>query len=236
MNNLYIWFQRTKLPKGHPLLNDILLKSNFDLKRPNIIHVGEDNWRNFNHYNMDFPPKDTFAFPSEMYLLINKKKYKEINFDYLDYHYYVKLVSENFISFLKENGLNKSYYEIASLNIIDLKGELMTKDKYYALRFGKFDDDLFNFNLESKKRAAGLRDTFIYPDMKIKTEITNKNIFVLFEFCYRDCLVLNEKGKNDVIKRYYSFEIYKAEDYPYIFNNQRNWELLPFDNSFKING
>lgn len=233
MNNLYIWFQRTKLPEGHPLLDDILLKSRFDLKRPNTIHVGEENWRNFNHYNMNFPPKDTFAFPSEIYLII-KKKYKEINFDYLDYHYYVKLISDNFLSFLIKNGLNESYYEIASLNIIDLKGELMTKNKYYALRFGKFDDDLFNFEPESKKRAAGLRNTFLYPNIKIKTEIPDKNIFVLFEFCYRDCLVLSENGKNDIIKHYLSSDIYKSVDYPYVFNNQRNWELLPIDNSLKI--
>jgi hypothetical protein len=205
-------------------------------KTPETIHVDGKKWAMFNHYDttLGFPPNDLlFVFPAEMNLVVKSQKYKEINFDYIQYSHFVKLVSEKFFSFLIENGLDESYYEIARLNIVDTKGRLMTDNKYFALRFGRFDDALFNFPSESRKRAAGLRDRFLFPDMEFKTVTENKNIFVLFEFCYKDGFLLNAKGANYVIENFYC-EIYNAKDFPFVFNNQYNWDILPFDNKYKI--
>jgi hypothetical protein len=233
MNKLYIWFNRTVLPKGYPIFGDYIFKSQFDIKNPKKVY--DENWKRYSYLKMAYSLKEDIKFPAEMYLIVIKKKYKSIFFDYYNIGDHVRLVSEDFMLFLKENGLEESYYEIALLNVLNIEGESLVDKKFYALRFRKHDDNLFDFHFETKKRAAGIRDSFLYPDMEIQNEVYNKNIFSLYEFCYNDTLILNEKGKIDVLTNFYAPQIYQAKDFPYIFNNQYKWDILPFDNKYNIN-
>lgn len=70
--------------------------------------------------------------------------------------------------------------------------------------------------------------------MELKQNIVDKNVFSLFEFCYEETLILNEVAKEYVLKHFSNPQLYKAEDYPFIFNNQHNYEILPYNNSYLI--
>lgn len=230
MEELFIWFNRTQLPVGYPLKDDTVFKPSFDAKNPK--GMPDQPWKTFNHHKMSFPPTDAHRFPVEMYLVVTKK-YPSIQFDYFDYSHYVKLVSGRFLSFIQEKGLTSDYYEKATLHIVDVQGNSMAGEEYYALRFGKFDDQLFEFPIEGRKRAAGLKDFFLYPNLSLKAPVEGKSIFALFEFCYNNTLVFTKEVKEEILDRFHYPEVYKAEDYPFVFNNQYKWDVLPFDNEYK---
>ena len=211
MKELYIWFNRTQLPKGFPLQNDFILKSQFDLEQPRKIY--DEKWKMYNRFNSEYPIGD-FQFPHEMFMVVTKKKYKEIDFDYYscDVGTSIKFVSESFLNFLSTNGIDENYYEQAKLNVLDLAGNSLVSKNYYVLRFIKSDDALFDFHKETFKRAVGIKNYFLYPLMELKQNIVDKNVFSLFEFCYEETLILNEVAKEYVLKHFSNPQLYKVED------------------------
>ncbi|BAV05583.1 Immunity protein 43 [Filimonas lacunae] len=230
MEDLFIWFNRTQLPSGYPLKEDTVLKSSYDAK--SATKMPDQAWKTFNHHTMSFPPTGTHQFPEEMYLVVTKK-YPAIHFDYFDYGYYVKLVSGRFLSFMEEQGVTADYYEKALLHIVDIQGHSLANQGYHALRFGKFDDQLLNWPVETRKRAAGFKDFFLYPNMQLKAPVEGKGLFVLFEFCYNNTLVFTQQVKDVILTQFISPEIYKVADFPFVFNNQYKWDVLPAMNDYK---
>lgn len=233
MKDLYIWFNRTQLPKGYPLQSDFILKSQFDLEQPRKIY--DEKWKMYNRFNSEHPTGE-FQFPCEMFMVVTKKKYKEINFDYYSCNVgaSVRFVSESFLNFLSANGIDKSYYEQAKLNVLDLAGNNLVSKNYYALRFIKGDDTLFDFHKDNFKRAVGIRNYFLYPLMELKHSVADKNVFSLLELCYEDTFILDEIVKEYVLNHFSSPQLYKVEDYPFVFNNRLNYEVLPYNNSYLI--
>jgi hypothetical protein len=232
MSELFIWFNRTKIPEGYPLKDDFILKDSFKKDKPKDIPTQQ--WKLYNPFKMEFPPVDGYKFPSEMYMVITKASYKTIFFDYYGYSNNVAFVSDKFLAFLQKNGLDDSYYEKAKLLVIDLGGNLLTTVDYWALRFGKFDDQSFDFHPETKKRVAGIKNYFLYPEMDTVKTTFSKSVYYLSEFCYNTSLVFNKYAKDEIIGNFYSPEIYKASDFPYVYNNQYKWDILAYDNEFLV--
>jgi hypothetical protein len=187
-------------------------------------------------------------------MIITKKKYKKIYFDY----YFcdeLKIVSEELLSYLNNNGIDKTYYEKVVLNILDLNGKALTERNYLALRFTKDDKDYFNFNVETKTLAIDSVDSYfsffdenyeggeiqkeddtgfyIYPDIELKKTDDGKNIYSLFEFYYRDSLIFNKTVKKYISENFIGTEIYKINDFQNIVNHY-NFEELPKKNKYRI--
>ena len=143
-NELFIWFYRGYVPqKGVPMNDDIIMFDTFDNIKNTFINKSE--WMVMDYKPLPFPPIDErYKFPEKQFLVI-KKKIKEVLFAYIEYRYNVKIFSMELLTDLKNNGLNDGY-ETAELLIVDKLGNKLTEKKYFALRFGSFDDDLFNFN------------------------------------------------------------------------------------------
>ena len=122
MKELYIWFNRTQLPKGSPLQNDFILKSQFDLEQPRKIY--DEKWKMYNRFNSEYPTGD-FQFPCKMFMVVTKKKYKEIDFDYYscDVGTSIKFVSESFLNFLSTNGIDQRtimHFDLSKVMILFL--------------------------------------------------------------------------------------------------------------------
>lgn len=232
MKELFIWFNRTRVPEGYPLKDDFILKNSF--KKDKAKEIPTQQWKLFNPFKMKFPPVDDYKFPSEMYMVIIKVSNKKILFDYYGYSNNVAFASDKFLGFLQKNGLDDSYYEKAKLRVIDLEGNVLTSGDYWALRFGKFVDHLFDFHPEAKKRVAGVKNYFLYPEMDLIKTIPSKNVYYLSEFCYHTSIVFGKDVKEGVVEKFYSPEIYKISDFPYVYNNQYKWDILPSDNEFLI--
>lgn len=193
----------------------------------------DQRWKLFNPSQMEFPPVDEYKFPDELYMVITKST-KRVAFDYYSHQKNVAFVSDRFLGFLQRNGLDASYYEKAKLFIVNLKGDLITNERYWALRFGKFDDELFSFHAESKKRASGLKDFFLYPSMELKKSVPGKNIFFINEFCYNKSIIFNGLALKELLVDFYEPQLYQLEDFPFIYNNQIKWDIVPYDNEFLI--
>jgi hypothetical protein len=67
----------------------------------------------------------------------------------------------------------------------------------------------------------------------VKTTFS-KSVYYLSEFCYNTSLVFNKDAKDEIIGNFYSPEIYKASDFPYVYNNQYKWDILAYDNEFLV--
>jgi Immunity protein 43 len=143
--------------------------------------------------------------------VFNSKKTKEVKFDFLNKRGEYKIVSENFLAFIIDFGINENY-ETAELDILDLKGNKITSKRYYLLRFVRFDDDLFDFNENNKipVKGFGMDDKFLYPDLQLKKS-TKKEIFVLNNFCYQQIIIFTGKVKERIEKEFYVPEIYNKE-------------------------
>ena len=126
---LYIWrYGIDKLPKG--LLEygksdvcDIYDES----KRQKFQNLGQWMWQNNDGWRENLPPV--------LYLVCNKKP-GILQFDFLDKRSIeLKIVSEEFLSLLQENGFVDKY-DIATVKVVNKKNEPLTDKKYYALREG----------------------------------------------------------------------------------------------------
>ncbi|MFD2909193.1 Imm43 family immunity protein [Flavobacterium ardleyense] len=224
MENLYIWFYTTaRKHKGVPyIIENRSLSDVFTAKKDE----GMGKWSDYNPTKDGFPPRDSrLKFPKDLFFIVQKEK--EILLDFMPYHNNLMIISDVFLDYLKEQKIDLNF-EIANLKVVHRNGlELKVDKKYFAIRIGKFDDELFDLDQQSKKRAAGSRDFFLYPNLKLKIKNIERDLFFLNELWYSEALILTEKGKEEVKKRFYSPEIYKAEDYPLAFNNQLNINYLP---------
>jgi hypothetical protein len=224
VENLYIWHRRDLNNEVYPAPDDFIFKSKSE--------------------------KDTLT--GENHLVITNKKYTEINFDYYDIHD-VKLVSEDFLSFINKNGIDDTYYEKILLRIVDSTGKPLTGKNYFALHFIKYDDAYFNFHEETRELAMDPlssfcayfddedkeiqkeedRGNYLYPDITLKEIKNGKNVFVISKLYYKDGLLFNEKAKNYILGNFCASEIYKTGDFPKICNHC-NSDKLPDNNEYRI--
>ena len=168
---LYIWrYGIDKLPKG------LLEYGKFDVcdtydesKRQRFQTKGRWMWKDKNGWEENLPPV--------LYLVCNKKP-GILQFDFLDKSSIeLKIVSEEFLSLLQENGFIDKY-DIATVKVVNKKNESLTDKKYYALRINHFDNDSFHFGKgityqSDFQKKLGTCFT-IYPDMKLKDSSIRK--------------------------------------------------------------
>lgn len=217
MEKLFIWYYTTNnLPKGIPVPLETSIVETYNPKKP--MQDFNFPWVRYKYMLMPFPPEvDKLKLPENLSLVM--KNEKEPKFDFLNKKGEYKIVSEKLLQILKESGLN-SNYETAKLTLLNKKGEDVSNQVYFLLRFARFDDELFDFNEETKVPSA-ITNTFLYPDLKLKTQ-TDKGVFVMESFCYKDCLIINEKVKAQIENECYLPEIYTVKDFPKVFNGQMN--------------
>ncbi len=218
--NLYIWkytFARVrerKIPTNESLsLSDVKLGKSIKGK-----------WVSFNYRKETIPPKEEWKLPKILYLLRTRSKTFN-NIDWLYLHHNVMLVSQRFLEFLQKNTFNQ--FEIAEMHIYNSsEKKRIDKGNYFAIRIFNFDDELFDFKEEERKRVSGSKGRFMYPNLELK-QSSNKNVFFLNMFTYNECLILTEQAKNEILKEFIKPEIYKIEDFPLVYNNQMYSEKLP---------
>lgn len=217
MEDLFIWYYTTNnLPKGIPLPLETSIVESYNLKKP--MQDFNFPWVRYKYMLMPFPPEDEkLKLPENLSLVI--KNEKEPKFDFLNKKGEYKIVSEKLLKILVENGLNPNY-ETAKFTLLNKKGEDVSAQPYFLLRFARFDDELFDFN-EATKVPSAITNTFLYPDLKLKTK-TDKGVFVLENFCYKDGLIINVKVKAQIESKCYEPEIYAVKDFPELFNGQMN--------------
>ena len=224
---LYIWrYGIDKLPKG--LLEygksdvcDIYDES----KRQKYQNLGQWMWQNNDGWRENLPPV--------LYLVCNKKP-GILQFDFLDKSSIeLKIVSEEFLSLLQENGFIDKY-DIATVKVVNKKNETLTDKKYYALRINHYDNDSFLFGKgityqSDLQKERGTCFT-VYPDMKLKDNSIKQNFFVLNSIEYGDGIIFRERVLDKVLNLYKP-EIYKLSDYSKIW---RNKGFYPYGNEFMI--
>ena len=148
------------------------------------------------------------------------------SYDFLDkYSIKLKIVSEEFLSLLQENGFVDKY-DIATVKVVNKKNELLTDKKYYALRINHFDNDSFHFGKgityqSDLQKERGTCFT-VYPDMKLKDSSIKQNFFVLDSIEYGDGIIFRKRVLDKVLHLYRP-EIYKLSDYSKIWNNRGNY-------------
>ncbi|MDR2954130.1 MAG: immunity 43 family protein [Prevotella sp.] len=231
--DLFIWYNRTKVSKGIPSFDKVILKNEFDLNKPK--KIPEQAWTLYNALKMRFPvTEQKYKFPPEMYLVV-LNNLKDVCFDYIEHNNNVKLVSEDFYNFLIKYGLNEGH-EKANLTILNTKGELLADKKYFALRFCLYDDLLFDFNKQSKVRVVGefSGTDYVYPNICLANEETVSSVFVIKEPSYRNALIFKKDILPAILNNFYAPEIYHLKDFPFVFENRSNWDTLPFDNDYKV--
>lgn len=233
-NKLFISFQRGYLKmEGVPLSDDIVLFDSFDgSKRAKFFSLSE--WRALDYKDIPFPPvEEKYKFPEHLFLTF-KKKQKNIDFHYLEYGSDVKILSADFFNFLLENGLNKNQFELADIKIVDVDGNSLTEKKYVALRFGLFDDNLFDFNKQTSIRTKVNGSTnYLFPDIKLRDGGARK-VFVLKDFAYRASIVFSKQSViSEILKTFKGIDIYSIEDFPFVYSNQYDEEILPLNNHLK---
>lgn len=230
---LYIAFNRSYLKrKGTPLTQDIVFFDSYDPNK-RFKFFSESEWRTYHHSSPTFPPVEAkFKMPSKLYLLL-KKKEKEISFDYLDFGFYVKILSKEFYDFLCKHGLDETLYERSILDLVDKDSNKLSSRTYYALRFGKFDNDHFDFHKESKIRMKVHANTqYLYPDLELKQDI-EKAVFVLVESAYEHVFIIKgEKALDEAKKQFTGIDFYDAHDFPFVYQHQYDEDILPLVNSY----
>ena len=137
-------------------------------------------------------------------------------------------MSESFLGFMSSNQLHDRF-EATECKIFGIDGKEFVAKKYFVIRICEFDDDKFDFHIENKKRAIGCNkyNYFLYPDMQLKNHNGKQNIFFLDEFCYQDGIILTADGKDYVMQNFNLPELYKLEDFRFVWNNQYNVGQLP---------
>jgi hypothetical protein len=130
-------------------------------------------------------------------------------------------VSKRFLEYLQSNGLPNNY-EVARLTIVSSTGKHLTKKEYFALRFGKFDDDLLHFDEASKRAVPNLKDCFVYDTIST-SEVTDRNIFFVDKPCYQEVVLLTEKAKIEIQKQFYCPAIYSAAEFTTAYSQDNEW-------------
>jgi hypothetical protein len=219
MKELFVWFyQASNLPKGVPFSLNTTLSEEFNPKKP---MPGFDYpWVRYNHYAMDFPPPSPeLQLPEHLFFVV--KKEKELLFDFITFKGSYKIVSKDFLEYLETSDVLKNY-EVASLTVVSNTGKSITKKEYFALRFGIFDDDLINFNELSKLAVPNLRSRFVYEDIKANKKI-ERDLFFVDNFCYQETILLTEKAKAEIQKRFYCPIIYSSKEFTTAYIQDNDW-------------
>lgn len=231
-DTLYIWFPRNYLTQSGFLLRDkITLFDSFDRDKRKFYNSSE--WAALSYKEMEFPPKEAkYKFPKTQFLVV-KQKVKQLLFDYTDYHSDVKIVSQRLLSFLQEKGLTEGY-EVAELIVVDKNGEVLTDNPYFALRFGRYSDDLLDLHESTKQRTKVHGSTnYTYPDLGVKSGAA-QSIFTLSSLAYRQTFLFKGEVLEEILDKFYKPEIYRASDFPFIYENQYDEELMPLQNKYSI--
>ena len=206
---LYIWnYGIDKLPKGLLEYGRSDVCDTYDeSKRQKFQNHGQWMWKNKDGWRENLPPV--------LYLVCNKKP-GILQFDFLDKSSIeLKIVSEEFLSLLQENGFVDKY-------------------KYYALRINHFDNDSFHFGKgityqSDFQKKLGTCFT-VYPDMKLKDNSIKQNFFVLNSIEYKDGIIFRERVLDKVLNLYKP-EIYKLSDYSKLWIDEK---FYPYGNEFMI--
>jgi len=219
MDQLFIWYCTIgRRGNGIPQNSDIWIRENFFQGKE--IEGLSYNWLDYDFLEHGYPPNDTkLKLPDELYFIIQKQK--KILFDFLPYRKNLFIISESFKLFVekysKENPL-----ELSKLKIVHKSGkEIEYQKNYYLLRIRTFNDNLFEFTDQGKKPAAGLRGTYMYPNLNLKNEVLHK-IFFLNSFCYRESMIFTSAVKQEIKDNFFNPEIYKIEDFYLAFNNNNS--------------
>lgn len=182
-------------------------------------------WQNNDGWRENLPPV--------LFLVCNKKP-GILQFDFLDKSSIeLKIVSEDFLSLLQENGFIDKY-DIATVKVVDKKNESLTDKKYYALRINHFDNDYFHFGKgityqSDFQKKLGTCFT-VYPDMKLKDSSIKQNFFVLNSIEYKDGIIFRERVLDKVLNLYKP-EINKLSDYSKLWIDN---DFYPYGNEFMI--
>jgi len=219
MEEVFVWFYRAaERPKGVPFHLNTMLAEQF--KPSNPMPGFDYPWVRYNPYKMDFPPSDPdLRLPEHLFLIV--KKEREVLFDFMFFKNDYKIVSSEFLAYLKENGVRENY-ELAKLSVVNTSGKSITKKNYYALRFGRFDDNLLSFHESTKVSVADLPNRYVYPDLA-NSEKSDKNIFFLNSFCYQETVVMSAKAKQEIENNFYCPEIYSAADFARVYKEDNEW-------------
>ena len=224
---LYIWrYGIDKLPKGLLEYGRSDVCDTYDeSKRQRFQDKGRWMWKNKNGWEENLPPV--------LYLVCNKKP-GILKFDFLDKrNVSLKIVSEEFLSLLQENGFIDKY-DITTVKVVNKKNESLTDKKYYALRINHFDNDSFHLGKgityqNDIEKNLGISFT-VYPDMKLKDNSIKQKFFVLDSTEYGDGIIFREIVLDKVLNLYKP-EIYKLSDYSKIWNNRGSY---PYGNELMI--
>ncbi|GIM57486.1 hypothetical protein CAPN006_18780 [Capnocytophaga canimorsus] len=162
------------------------------------------------------PPPEEYKLPNTLYLEITGNF--SLQFDFLALGYGAKVVSEDFLNFLQENGV-KDGYEIAKIrSVVNRSDKVLETKPYYVLRFYEVDDDLLEYPVEGAVYATGTKGKKIYPHLTPKQGV-EKNIFVLRESPYDESLIFTEEIKDKIIKRkFITPQIYTTQEYIQAYN------------------
>lgn len=182
-------------------------------------------WMKYDPYLDGFPPKEqNLKLPNSLFFIVQNTSV--LLFDWMAYNQNIMIVSEKFLTLLKDY-VHEDCFETSVLTTVSKnEKKLNISSQYYAIRVDKYDDSLFDISEQGKKRAIGLRDTFLYPNISLKESI-QKEIFFLSKFCYLQSIILTQSIKEIIVKKCYVPEIYKIEDFPYVYNNKFDLDKLP---------
>jgi hypothetical protein len=217
MQELFVWFYRTaERPRGVPQPLDTVLAEQF---RPGQSLPGFDYpWVGYNPYQMAFPPAaPALRLPEHLFLVVRKTR--AVHFDFLPFKGEYKIVSQRFLDYLKQHGPPASY-ETAKLTVVNPAGQSIAHQPYYALRFGRFDDE--RLQLGSAVGAEGLRNRFLYRAISLPAP-TDQAVFVVQNFCYQDALLLTAQARQDVERQFYCPSIYSAAEFVDLYQQNYRW-------------
>jgi hypothetical protein len=219
MKKLFVWFyQASNLPAGVPSPLTTTLTEKFDPKNP--LPSFDYPWVRYNHYTMTFPPPHlALQLPEHLFFVV--KREKEILFDFLPFKGPYKIVSKRFLDYLQTTGLPENY-EVARLTVVSHTGKSLSEQGYFALRFARFDDALVHFEEGSKRDVPMLKNRFVYDTIHA-TETTDREVFVVDNFCYQETLLVTEKAKTAIQETFYRSAIYSAAAFSTAYRQDNEW-------------
>jgi hypothetical protein len=221
MSELFIWFPTLEnKPKGMPNIEEHSLVEKYNPKKE--IEGMDYEWMDYDFIKKGFPPKlPNHQLPKSLIYVV--KKHKELLFDYLNFNSDILVVSDIFLNFLDENGFENAY-EIASLKVVNKKGEgIINKKNYFAIRIGFFDDTVFDFVEKGRVKLdslVGKSKDFLYPNLKLKATVNQKELFILNEFGYKGYFIFTKEIKEEMTSKFYHPEIYSIKEYPALYKNE----------------
>ena len=158
-------------------------------------------------------------------MLLTYKNKGNVRFDWVFYRNRIMVVSEEFLSFLSAYW-EENRYEVSPCLVQNSKGVSCSDKSYFVLFLLEVDNSSFILEEEGKKRIAGNRFEYLYPNITIKDQ--RKGVFYYDRIAYEEGLLFTEETKDIVLSSFYKPEIYLIEDFPTAYNNMNKKEdFLP---------